>query len=311
MDNVGIVPDEHEEEQYDYYIASFVRYGRRSLTDEERRKLEPLREKYPGRARIALVITLISAAAMPASFYALYRQWFVIATLLMVPSLFAGCFGVFFYRSYKVRGDAVARELAFGQIDAYGMPPEWNTMNGDYPWIEIIRHSPASKRILWVRDRFFETEYASPTRVAKAPPTYHNLVDSGWLGEESELHRDLSNEEVEELRRHIASRRTQALLGIVGIIGLGVVATLLAISKRYVGGMTYLGVLAISLIPVGWRAWRQMQSLRLDLLHRRVVLVKESRPDGQAIVFEFLEQSGVQWTVSGSAAPWRGLPGAR
>lgn len=293
------------------YIESFVLFGRRPFAREEAQFLQhQQRSLRKGLFRAQLLATAGSLGLLSSFVLVAVFQVYDIAAALMGFGLMAAVFGFGKIRSCRIRLRAINSELDFGEIDAYGPPPECNVVDGQPTYHEVILHSPVTKRMLWIQGNFYEHEYIAPTRVASAPPALQNLIDSDWLNEDVELHRDLTADEIKELQGHYAQRGQQVFLGYFLLIVFIVSICVSVAMRRFTPLPVFALIFGATAIPKGWVAKRQRKELAADLIHKRLTIIKETAQGGEPVVFEYLEASGVTWSANGVAAPWRGRVGA-
>lgn len=292
------------------YIGGLIRYGSRPLYDSERDFLEGVRARHRKAVPLLGWMTAVCVVGLVVDGLLFLLGDYEGSAILTLFGLLIGVpAGWFTFRS-KSRLRLLDRELEFGWVDAYGEPAEWNRREGIPDHTERLIHSPITRRILWIDGKHHENVYESPTIVAKPPEAYHNLASSDWFDDRQPAFRRLDPSELEELKTHLTHRRFQIALGFAGVAALVALALILAIARQFPPGGIVLAVFSLPAIPVGWRAWKQYRELRLCVESGRVGMVKEPTDDGEIIV-EFLEGSGVVWTIAGAAHPWRGVRGAQ
>lgn len=297
-------------ESHDRYIGGLICYGRRGLYDSERDFLVAMTKAHRKYARGYGFVAIVSLAALVVSFLLAGIGRSDAALILGMFALLFGVPSAWMALRSRSRRRLIEQELQVGWVEAYGEPPVWNKMGGVPEHTERLIYVPATRRVIWIDGQFREDLYDSPTTVAKPPDAYHQLAASEWFDEERPAFRELQPVEIEELRRHLANRRYQALLGLLGLGLLLALGIVIPLTKNFPPGGIFIGVFSVMLIPVGWRAWRQFLELRRCLESGRVGMIKQRTEDGFVVV-EFLEGNGVIWTVAGAAHPWRGVRGAR
>lgn len=163
--------------------------------------------------------------------------------------------------------------------------------------------------MLWTEGHFSEYDYIAPVQVAQSPPSLKNLIESEWLNDEVELHRDLTSAEIQELESHLSRSGKRVLLGYLAFGVLVVAAVLTIVARRFTALTGFALVFSATTIPPGWRARTEKHYFIQELQHRRITICREIDPDGAPIVVEYLEVSGAVWSANGVPAPWRGRTG--
>lgn len=297
--------------EYVSFIEDFKLLGRRYFTPSEleflNRYQRILRTSrwwsmfFAGAGSLALASSLMLVLATP---------FYEVAVGLMGFGLMGAVMGFAKLQSIGRRLDSIDRELDFGRIDAYGLPPEWVRTNGEDAFLEVILHSPVTRRMLWMKGTFYEHEYVTPSKVVKPPESYHALVESGWLEQGLELHRDLSPAEVEELQGHSSRRYRQILLGYVSIIILVIAVYFSYHTRTFSLALIVVMSFCCAAIPRAWNARWQKRALDIELRHGRVMIFQDKHMESNLTTFEYLEATMIMWSSNGLPAPWRGRTGA-